>query len=145
MEIVTVESVDYVTWTCSVRPKAKINVQGNVSDAPIITNVPIAVQKAGDSVILLPIKVGDVCLCVFSKHAIDTLLIDEDTVEIKIPRTFDLSDCLLIAGNFTGLDTIPTIAEGEMLIQHESGSYIKFDADGKLYLHAKKIYMTEAT
>jgi len=144
-EVVIVESVDYTTWTCSVRPKAKMNMYGNTVDAPIIMNVPIAVQKTGDSVILMPVKVGDVCLCVFSKYALDNILIDKSTNRVKIPRTFDVNDCILIGGLYTEIDTVPTISEGEMLIHHKSGSYIKFDLDGKLYIHAKKIYMTESS
>lgn len=142
-EVVIVESVDLSVWTCSVRPKAKLNIVGKAIDAPIIMNIPIAVQKAGGSVILMPINVGDVGLCVFSKYALDNLLIDKETNSIKIPRTFDYNDAIYIGGLYTELDTIPSITEGEMLIKHESGSYIKFGVGGNIELKAKRIDFTE--
>ena len=134
VEVVIVESVVLTTWTCSVRPKGKLNIVGKQTDAPIIMNIPIAVQKAGGSVILMPINVGDVGLCVFSKYALDNLLIDKATNAIKIPRTFDYNDAIYIGGLYTELDTIPSITEGEIIIHHHSGTQIKFTNDGKIYI-----------
>ena len=133
-EVVIVESVDYLTWTCSVRPKSRLNIVGKSVDAPIILNVPIAAPKAGNSVILMPISVGDVGVCVFSKYALDTLLIDKETNAIKIPRTFDYNDAIYIGGLYTELDSVPTIVEGEIIIHHHSGTQIKFTNDGKIYI-----------
>lgn len=135
-EVVIVEAVDYTTWTCSVRPKAKIAVHGKVQEMPQIMSVPISVQKAGNSVILMPIKVGDVCLCVFSKYALDNLLIDHATNTITIPRMFDINDCILIAGVYTGMETVPAITEGETLVYNQSGSYIKFFENGNMKIYA---------
>lgn len=136
VEVVVVEAVDYNTWTCAVRPKARVDVCGDVQDMPQILGVPIAVQKAGNSVILMPIKVGDICLCVFSKHALDNLLIDKNTNTVTIPRMFDINDCLLISGLYTSVETVPVIAEDEMLIYNQSGSYIKFFENGNMKIYA---------
>ena len=136
VEVVIVESIDYTTWTCSVRPKARVSAHGICQEMPIITEVSIAVQKSGDSVILMPVKVGDVCLCVFSKHALDNLLIDKNTNIVTIPRTFDINDCLLIAGLYTGVETVPVITEGETMIYNQSGSYIKFFENGNMKIYA---------
>jgi len=134
VQVVIVESVNYTTMKCSVRPKAKVNVSGTMQDRPIILNVPTAFQKSGDSVILLPPTVGDICVCVFSKYALDNLTIDKSTNSITIPRMFNINDCLLISGLFTGIETVPTIAEGEMILHHHSGSAIRFSNDGKIYI-----------
>lgn len=142
-EVVIVESVDYTTWKCSVRPKPKIDVRGDVQDMPIILEVPIAVQKAGNSVILMPVKVGDIGICTFSKHAIDNLLIDFNTVEITIPRTFDLNDAIYIGGTFVEAEDIPSISSDEMLLYHRSGAYIKFDSSGNITIKGKTINMVE--
>ena len=160
-EIVIVESVDYATWTCSVRPKAKINVRGDVQDMPTILEVPMMMQKAGDSVLLMPIKVADIGLCVFSKNAIDTLLINRDTVELTIPRSFNINDAIYIGSLYTEMDTVPTISEGDMLwyqksgsyikfssadelsIQHKSGAYIKIDAAGNVVLYGRTVSSSE--
>ena len=143
VEVVIVEAVDYTTMRCAVRPKPRINVRGDVHDMPQIMNVPIAFQKAGDSVVLMPIKVGDVCLAVFSKHALDNLLIDKNTTEITIPRSFDINDCLVINGLYTQLENVPTIADGQMLLYHASGAYIKFDSVGNITIKGKTINMVE--
>lgn len=134
VQIVIVEAVDYENYTCSVKPKAKANVRGKVFDLPIITGVPIAMQKSGGSVILVPPKVGDIGIVIFSKNALDTLLINRDTVSILIPRNFDITDAIYAGGLYTGLETVPTIAEGEMILHHESGTAIKFTTDGKIYI-----------
>jgi hypothetical protein len=143
VEVVIVESVDYTTWKCSVRPKARIDVRGDVQDMPIIMNVPIAVQKAGDSVLLMPVKVNDICLCVFSKHALDNLLIDKQTNTVTIPRSFDINDCLLIAGVYTEMETVPQISESELLIHHQSGAHIHIDSSGNIEIKGKRIDFTE--
>lgn len=143
VEIVVVEAVDLTTMRCSVRPKARINIRGNAQEMPTILSVPISFQKSGDSVLLIPPKVNDVGTVVFSKHALDTLLINRDTVEITIPRTFDINDCIYISGNYTEVEDIPSIAEGEMILQHESGSFIKFFANGNIEIKANRIDMNE--
>ena len=135
MEVVIVESVDLSAWTCAVRPKAKVNVYGNVQDMPQIMSVPIALQKSGGSVVMLPPEVGDVGVVVFSKCALDSLLINKDTVEITIPRTFDINDCVYISGLYTGVENVPSIASGEMLLHHESGSTIKIDSSGNISMN----------
>lgn len=142
MEVVIVESVDLSTLTCAVRPKARVNVYGNVQDMPQIMNVPIALQKSGNSAILLPPKAGDVGTCVFSKYALDALLIDKDTVEITIPRTFDINDAMYIGGNYTETESIPSISEDELLIYHKSGAYIRIDSDGNISLYGRTITST---
>lgn len=142
VEVVIIQTVSEDCKYCSVLPKRLAHDGENM---PIIEHVPILYQKSGDSVILMPPKLGDVGLCVTNKFALDTLLIDNNANPLKSSRQFSVNDFVYVGGLFTELNTIPVIAEGEIIIHHTSGSYIKFDADGKLYLHAKKIYMTEAT
>jgi DnaJ-class molecular chaperone len=91
----------------------------------------------------MPIKVGDIGTCIFSKHALDTLLINRDTVEITIPRNFDINDAMYIGGMFVGAEDIPVISDGELFIHHHTGSHIKFDNNGNLEIKAKKIDFTE--
>ena len=143
VEVVIVDAVDLTTMKCSVRPKAKIDVRGSLQDFPTILNVPISFQKSGDSVLLIPPKVNDIGTVIFSKHALDTLLINRDTVEITIPRTFDINDCIYISGNYTEVEDIPSIAEGEMILHHESGSFIKFFANGNIEIKGNRVDINE--
>ena len=133
-QIVIVESINYENYTCSVRPKTKVDVRGDVQDRPIIMGIPILVQKSGNSAILIPPTVGDIGTVIFSKYAIDNILIDASTNSVTIPRSFDINDAIYIGGNYTGLETVPTIAEGEMILHHHSGTAIKFTNDGKIYI-----------
>ena len=146
-EIVIVEEVDYTTWTCSVRPKARIDVQGTIMDMPVISGVPMSAPKAGDSVILMPAEIGDICLCVFSKHAIDNMLLDHATNSITIPREFDINDCILVSGLYTQMETVPTVLKGEILIKNQSGSHLKFFANGDMEMkeHTSGAYMKFST
>lgn len=142
-EVVIVEAVDLSTWTCAVRPKAKVDVRGNVQDMPQIMNVPISLQKSGNSVIMLPPKVNDVGVVIFSKYALDNLLVEKTTASVTIPRNFDINDAIYISGLYTGIETVPNISDGEMILHHESGSHIKFFANGNIEIKANRIDMNE--
>ena len=127
-------SVDYDTYKCSVRLKGKIVVNDEYVDAAIIEQVPILVQKSGDSVIMLPPSISDVGLCVFSRRSLDEILIDNGTNNIYDHRRFSINDGVFVGGLFTELSTIPTISAGEMILKHGSGSQIKFSNDGNIYI-----------
>ena len=127
-------SVDYDTYKCSVRLKGKIVVNDEYVDAAMIEDVPIMVQKSGDSVIMLPPKISDVGMCVFSRRSLDELLINRNTNIIHDFRRFSLNDAIFVGGLFTELDTIPSISAGEIIIKHGSGTQMKFDNDGKIYI-----------
>jgi hypothetical protein len=60
-----------------------------------------------------------------------------------IPRNFDLNDCLVIAGVFTEVENVPSIADGEMILHHESGSFIKFFANGNVEIKGSKVSINE--
>jgi hypothetical protein len=137
VEIVMVESVCLETMTCAVRPKSKVDVYGNAVEMPQILEVPIMLQKSGDSVIMMPPKAGDVGTCVFSKYALDNLLIDKSTVVVSIPRNFNINDAIYIGGNFVESETIPSVSEGEYLIHHSSGSTITISSSGNISLNHK--------
>jgi hypothetical protein len=100
-------------------------------------------NKAGDTSVMLPIKVGDVGVVIFSKHALDNLLIEKTTTAVTIPRNFDINDAIYISGLYTGVETVPAVAEGEMLLHHESGSFIKFFANGNIEIKGKRVDINE--
>jgi hypothetical protein len=110
---------------------------------PQILNVPISFQKSGDSVLLIPPKVNDIGVAIFSKHALDNLLIEKTTTTITIPRNFDINDAIYISGLYTGVETVPSVAEGEMLLHHESGSFIKFFANGNIEIKGNRVDINE--
>ena len=141
----TVVSVDYSTLTCSVQPKVKLQNPSSeeLEDLPIIQGVPIACQKSGDSVLLMPPVVGDVVLVLFTKYALDNLLKDDQTADPNNVRRFSINDCIVAGGLHTSIDTVPTIAAEETMLYHRSGAYIKIDSDGDITIHGKTVNITK--
>ena len=140
-----VVSVDYSTLTCSVQPKIKLQNPSSeeLEDLPIIQDVPIACQKSGDSVLLMPPEVGDTILIMFTKYALDNLLKDSQTSDSNNVRRFSINDCIVVGGLHTSIDTVPTIASEETILYHKSGAYIKIDSDGDITIHGKTINFTK--
>lgn len=138
-------SVDYSTLTCSVQPKVKHQNPSSeeLEDLPIIQDVPIACQKSGDSVLLMPPEVGDTILILFTKYALDNLLKDSQTADPNNVRRFSINDCIVVGGLHTSIDSIPAVASGETLLYNQSGAFIKIDVDGNITIHGKTINFTE--
>jgi len=136
-----VTKIDLSTMKCDIQPKMKLKNPANntFEELPIIQDVPIAYPKTADSVLLMPPEVGDVVLVLFSKYALETLLKDKNTADVNDIRRFSINDAIIIAGLFTSVDSIPNMNEGEIMLYHKSGAYIKFDAQGNLTIVAKTI------
>lgn len=137
----TVVKVNSGLYTCDILPKAKL---GEL-DAPILTDVPIIAMKGGASMIIMPVAVGDVVLAMFSKYSLDNLLKDSSTAEHGDTRRFSIDDAMVLPGIMTSIEPLPAVAGAadEMLIYHQSGGYMKFDAAGNLTINAKTINFTQ--
>ncbi|MCK5217562.1 MAG: hypothetical protein KAJ93_07220 [Methanosarcinales archaeon] len=140
-----VVSINYSTLTCSVQPKVKLQNTSSeeLEDLPIVQDVPIACQKSGDSVLLMPPEVGDTILIMFTKYALDNLLKDYQTSYPNNIRRFSINDCIVVGGLHTSIDTVPTIASEETMLYHKSGAYIKIDSDGDITIHGKTVNFTK--
>ena len=130
-EVVVVQTVSDDRKYCSVMPK---RLASDGTNSPIIKHVPILYQKSGDSVILIPPKIGDVGMVITNKFALDTLLIDNGANPLKSSRQFSVNDIVYVGGIFTEINSIPDIEDGEIIIHHQSGTQIKFTNDGKIYI-----------
>lgn len=140
-----VTKTNLTTMKCDVMPKMKLeNPQTEeLEELPIILDVPVAFQKTAGSVLIMPPEVGDVVLVLFSKYALDNLLKDVQTADHDDVRRFDIGDALIIAGLHISTDTIPAMGTGDILLQHKSGAYLKFDSAGNLTIYAKTINLNE--
>lgn len=98
-----VDSVNHTNYTCSIRPKVKID----SAELPIIPDVPILAMKGGSSVILMPVAAGDIVLALFSKYALTELLKDKNPADHKDVRRFSIDDAMVLPGLFTSVDSVP--------------------------------------
>lgn len=94
-----VERVDVALAQCDVKPLIKRKYpDGTLVEIPVITNVPIAVYRAGAAFVSLPVKVGDYVKVDISERSLDLWLILGGVVDPKDPRKFDLSDAIAYPG-----------------------------------------------
>jgi len=124
-----ITQVDLSKLRCNVKLKHKI--QGNEIE---LFDVPIAVQKFADSSIIVAPKEGDVVIVLFSKYELEEQLKNKEVVDVNELLKFNINDAIVIAGIYTMVDQIPQLNQDEIIIQHSSGNYIKFQQDGKIVI-----------
>lgn len=124
-----ITQVDLSKMRCNVKLKHKI--QGQEIE---LFDVPIAFLKFNDCSIIIAPKEGDVVLVVFSKYELEEQLKNKDAVDVNELLKFNLNNAIIFCGLFTLVDSIPSIGKDEILIQHKSKNYIKFQQDGKIII-----------
>ena len=128
-----ITEVDLTKLRCNVKLKNKI--QGQEIE---LFDVPVAVPKFHDSVIILAPKEGDIVLIIFSKYELEEQLKNKDIVDVNELLKFNLNNAIVLAGIFTMVDEIPSELDKEMLlIKHKTGNYIKLDKDENMLLQHK--------
>jgi len=128
-----ITKVDLSKLRCNVKLKHKI--QGNEIE---LFDVPVAVPKFHDSMIIVAPKEGDIVLVVFSKYELEEQLKNKDIVDVNELLKFNINNAIVIAGIYTAVDSIPEELDEEcILIKHESGSYFKFDHEENVILQHK--------
>jgi len=140
---VIIREIDYATLRC----KVQLKVKPNEKEPPIIAEVPICLQRGKDCTIIPDFAVGDVVLCVFSRYALDKLLIDKEVDDPVMTRQFAVSDAIVIGGLYVRNEEIPqkedptdytiirkTSTGFSQIILKENGDiYLK--TDGKIFLN----------
>ena len=124
-----VTQVDLSKLRCNVKLKHKV--QGNEIE---LFDVPISCLKSSAGTILVSPTEGDVVLVLFSKYELEEQLKNKDVVDVNELLKFNLNNAIVVAGVYTGVDTIPAIGKDEILIEHKSGNYIKFTQDGRIII-----------
>lgn len=91
-----VSSVNNAGCTCNV----KIKIRDDTRDFEELTDVPVVFPRGGDSIILMPIDIGDVVLVGFSKFPLDSLLVNTQVVQKDIDKLdyFDVGSAIVLAG-----------------------------------------------
>jgi len=140
LSIAVVTKVDLGTWRVSVRLKHKI--QDNEIE---LQNVPLALPAYGAGAVLIAPAVGDIVVVGFSKHELQKQLRNRDIVTANELVLHNANHAIVLAGAYAESDTVPTVAEGEMLLQHKSGSSIMFRANGDIEITASHIKWIKKT
>jgi len=147
--------INHTTLRCQVKVKLTMEFDnGEIRKTPIIADVPIAFQKGKDAVVIPDYAVGDVVLLVFSRYALDKLLIDKDIRDPVFKRQFTIDDAIIVGGFFTEDDTIPQKDEERdftilrktdngisQIILKENGDIVIKIASGNLQIEGTKVYL----
>ena len=117
------------TRTVDVQVKNKIVVDGSEEAFPIIKNIPVLFPHTGNLSVVSPLAVNDTVLLVFTKYNSQGLLDSSSILLSRDSRQFSLNDVVAIPGFFLSTDALPEVDEGEGIVHHKSGSFLKFTDD----------------
>ena len=122
------------TRVVDVQIKNKIVVDGSEEAFPIIRDVPVLFPHTSNLSVVSPLVVNDTVLVVFTKYNSKGLLDSSNTLLSRDSRQFSLNDAVAIPGFFLSVDMLPEVGvgEGEGIVYHKSGCFVKFEADGKI-------------
>ena len=140
LAIGTLTKVDLSKWRADVRLKTKIQGQ-NIE----IANVPIALQMFTAGSLQIAPAVGDVVIIGVSKHEIQKQLRNRDVVEANEQVLYNINHAVILSGGYVESDAVPSVAANEILIQHSSGTSIRFKANGDLDITASHINWIKKT
>lgn len=71
---------------------------GQVTEAQVISNVPVVFPRAGGGYLTMPVQRGDGVMLHFADRSLDEWLSSGGTVTPTDPRAHDLSDCIAVPG-----------------------------------------------
>lgn len=131
--------VDVTKAQCDVEPVLRsIDASGNPVTLPVISNVPIAVYRAGNAFISLPVKVGHFVELRFSQRSLDTWLTKGGIVDPNDRRKFNLSDAIAYPGVYP-FSNPPTGATADDVVIKNEGSKITIKPDGEIAIEGSAI------
>lgn len=126
-----ISKVHLSKWQADVRLKSKIDGQ-----AVELANIPIALQMFAAGSLQIAPAVDDVVIVGFSKHEVQKQLKNREVVEVNERVLHNLNHAIIMSGVYVESDAVPTVAANEILLQHKTGSFIRFYASGKIEIHS---------
>lgn len=125
---------DHAKQQADVQPALKKKYQtGEVVSLPVIPNVPVAHPRAGQSIVHMPIAVGDTVLLIFSQRSLDKWLSSGGQVDPEDARKFHLSDAFAIPGGYAFSNPV-TIEDNTSLWVVNQTSKFRLQPGGKFQL-----------
>lgn len=134
-----VVSYDYKSQKADIQPLIKKRYSdGTVESFPILTNVPIILNRTKNSGITFPINKGDGVLIEFTERSLENWYLSGQEVEPGDPRKFDLSDSVAIVGLFSFKDD-NLASNNEDLEIHHGGQKITITSDGDIKIGTQSL------
>jgi len=125
-----------------VKLKHRIKVNDETVTFPVLTDVPVVWPCSSAFHVASYLERGDVVLLVFTKFNKHGMLESSQDLVVADDRMFDYNDVICIPGFFLS-STTPNVSSGEAILQHSSGSYIKFNSDGGITIYCKSLNVNE--
>ncbi len=111
-------------------------------DYPIIPKVPVFIMSSKDYFMSFPIKVGDPCLLLFSKHSIDKYAIADnpDTIDTEDLEHHDINNAIALVGIISPATKINEISSNNFIVGKKDGSSkIIITSDNKVQIKASSV------
>jgi len=102
---------------------------GEAPDPPIIYNVPLAIPRAGDAFISLPLKKDQNVLLIFSDQSLEKWLSSGKILDPQDARRHHISDAIAIPGCYP-FSTPASVSNGDDIILKNSGAEIRIKPNG---------------
>jgi len=124
---------DPVEQLADIQPQLKRNIDGELVNLPVLSQVPIRFLKSGDFTITLPLKEGDEVALYFIERSIDNWLEDGGIQSPNDFRKFDLSDAYAVPILYSQKQKITDFDPDNMVIKSTNGnSKITIKTDGTI-------------
>lgn len=114
----------------------KTDLEVFVGNVPILT--PFATDDAG---MIVPVESGDEGLLVHIRHPVAEQLQERGHQEVNTDRRFQLESAVFLPGVWLEADDIPDHEDGDLVIQHQSGTRIEMAEDGSVTIEAEEVYL----
>jgi hypothetical protein len=122
-----IQSFDATTQTCTVQPCIREKVTNldystDWTKLPLLLDVPIALPRAGNFALTLPVQKNDECLIIFSDMCIDGWWSLGGIQNQLEKRRHDLSDCFAILGTYSQPNKISNYSTDSAQLRNLSGT-----------------------
>lgn len=124
---------DPVEQLADIQPQLKRNIDGELVNLPVLSQVPVRFLKSGDFTITFPLKAGDEVALYFIERSIDNWLEDGGIQSPNDFRKFDLSDAYAVPVLYSQQQKITNFDPDNMVIKSTNGkSKITLKTDGTI-------------
>jgi len=132
-----IESYDFKTQKANIKIDSKrIEDNNELTEYPVISNVPILTLSSGGAFISMPIKVGDSCLVFFADKDISNWLLGASTQVPNTKRMHHLSDAIAIIGLNKFTKPIPIENNSDLNISY-ANTIIRIKESGDVEIDCK--------
>lgn len=113
---------------------------GKVEDSPVIYNVPVAHNQAGNSFVHMPLKEGHSVMLVFQDRSLEKWISSGGVHDPEDTRAHHISDAIAYPGGYPSNEPLKINNPDDLIIGHSDGKdggdrmEFRFKEDGKLQI-----------